>query len=162
MISISSIKVQLVCSCCQQIYSCDCSCHAERSNCQLLCLVQFVCVLNGKVVKGLLRGDAGFRWLNLSNKIEHDMLKHIEIHGMWNSGMSSVYDHSYTRRLLGRVKVLARKSIFNEFLNAIDVKPVDLQVVLENKLRKMQLNEREREASNQNCGLDIIQHVVTE
>ena len=58
--------------------------------------------------------------------------------------------------------MLARKSIFNEFLNAIDVKPVDLQVVLESKLRKMQLNEREREAFNENCGLDIIQHVVTE
>ena len=161
-ISISSIKVQLVCSCCQQIYSCDCSCHAERSNCQLLCLVQFVCVLNGKVVKGLLRGDAGFRWLNLSNEIGNDILKHIEVHNMWNSDMSSVYDHSYTRRLLGRVKVLARKSIFFEFLNAIDVKPVDLQVVLEDKLRKMQLNERTREAFSENCGLDIIQHVVAE
>lgn len=161
-ISISSIKVQLVCACCQQICSNGCTCHAERSNFQLLCLIQFVCVLNGKDVKGLLRGDAGFRWLNLSNEIRNDIRKHIEMYNMWNSDMSNVYDHSYTRRLLGRVKVLARKSIFLEFLNAIDVEPVDLQVVLESKLRKLQMYEREKEAINQKCGPDIIQHVETE
>ena len=55
--------------------------------------------------------------------------------------MSTVYDHSFTRRLLGRVKMLSRKLLYTDFLTAVDVEPVDLQVVLENKLRQIQLNE---------------------
>ena len=139
--SISSIKVQLICSCCQQFFSSTCLSHSERSNCQQLCLIHFVCVLNGRFVKGVLRGDAGFRWLNLSCEIRSEILEHIKLYTMWSSDMSTVYDHSFTRRLLGRVKMLSRKLLYNDFLTAIDVEPVDLQVVLENKLRQIHLNE---------------------
>ena len=150
---VQSVKVQLVCPCCQQQDLTNCSCSSERTSCKQICLINFDCVLNGKILSGVLRGDAGFRWMNLPEEVHKEILKHIQLRNKWFSEMSSVFSHSTTRKMLGRVKMLARRPLFRDFIFAIDIESVDLQVILENKLSQLLLNELDPEAVMKNKGL---------
>ena len=149
-VAVSSIEVQLVCPYCQRLYFNSCSCNPERLNCKQLCLIHFVCVLDRRVYKGVLRGDAGFRWLNFSEEIRNEILDHIHLQSMWNSDVSTVFDYSYTRKLLGRVKMLTRKLISSDYLFSIDIEPVDLQVLLENTLSRLCARLKDVETMMQN------------